>query len=122
MIASRTPEGFPSKCPVCGSATEIEFSDPGDDAPCPYCGHLLLRSTAIFERVRQAFASALGIDPEHITVDTRPADLLGNADSLDTMELVMELEEEFDFDFSDLDVGDIQTVDDLVEYLLRKTS
>ena len=122
MIASRTPEGFPSKCPVCGAATEIDFSDPGDDAPCPCCGHLLLRSTSIFERVRQAFASALGIDPEHITVDTRLADLFGNADSLDTIELVTELVMELDEEIiMEADaVAGAETFGDLVRIVMER--
>lgn len=41
MISSRTPEGRPNLCPVCGSAPTIEPSDPAGDAPCPNCGHLL---------------------------------------------------------------------------------
>ena len=41
VISSRTPEGRPDRCPVCGSAIEIEPSDPAGDAPCPNCGHLL---------------------------------------------------------------------------------
>jgi anti-anti-sigma regulatory factor len=40
-IASRTPEGAPNRCPVCGSFIEVEPSDPPGDAPCPNCGHLL---------------------------------------------------------------------------------
>ncbi len=41
VISSRTPEGRPNLCPVCGSAIKIEPSDPTSDAPCPNCGHLL---------------------------------------------------------------------------------
>ena len=41
VISSRTPEGRPNRCPVCGSAVKIEPSDPAGDAPCPHCGHLL---------------------------------------------------------------------------------
>src|SRR3954452_22282213 len=41
VISSRTPEGRPNLCPVCGSAVKIEPSDPAGDAPCPHCGHLL---------------------------------------------------------------------------------
>jgi anti-sigma B factor antagonist len=41
VISSRTPEGSPNRCPVCGAAIPIEPSDPGGDAPCPRCGHLL---------------------------------------------------------------------------------
>jgi anti-sigma B factor antagonist len=41
VISSRTPEGQPNQCPVCGSLLNIEPSDPAGDAPCPRCGHLL---------------------------------------------------------------------------------
>ena len=41
VISSRTPEGRPNRCPVCGSNLKIEPSDSTGDAPCPHCGHLL---------------------------------------------------------------------------------
>jgi anti-anti-sigma factor len=41
IISSRTPEGSPNHCPVCGSEVKIEPSDPSGDAPCPRCGHPL---------------------------------------------------------------------------------
>jgi anti-anti-sigma factor len=41
VISSRTPEGRPNHCPVCGADLQIEPSDPAGDAPCPRCGHLL---------------------------------------------------------------------------------
>jgi hypothetical protein len=39
--SSRTPEGLPNRCPVCGNEIAIDPSRPAGDAPCPYCGHLL---------------------------------------------------------------------------------
>lgn len=39
--ASRTPEGEPNRCPVCGKEVRLEPSRPPGDAPCPNCGHLL---------------------------------------------------------------------------------
>jgi DNA-directed RNA polymerase specialized sigma24 family protein len=39
--SSRTPEGSPNRCPVCGNFLCIEPSQPPGDAPCPACGHLL---------------------------------------------------------------------------------
>jgi signal recognition particle GTPase len=39
--SSRTPEGEPNHCPVCGKAVRIDPSRPPGDAPCPYCGYLL---------------------------------------------------------------------------------
>ena|SRR5579883_2090732 len=41
VISSRTPEGHSCRCPVCDSFVVVEPSDPGGDAPCPCCGHLL---------------------------------------------------------------------------------
>jgi PTS system fructose-specific IIA component/PTS system nitrogen regulatory IIA component len=39
-ISSRTPEGVPNRCPVCGTAFVIEPSMPPGEAPCPHCGSL----------------------------------------------------------------------------------
>jgi signal recognition particle GTPase len=39
--SSRTPEGEPNQCPVCGKPVLIDPSRPPGDAPCPHCGHLL---------------------------------------------------------------------------------
>jgi tetratricopeptide (TPR) repeat protein len=39
--ASRTPEGEPNCCPICGNAVRIEPSSESRDAPCPHCGSLL---------------------------------------------------------------------------------
>lgn len=40
-IASRTPEGDPNTCPVCGNRLVLEPSRPPGDAPCPSCGCLV---------------------------------------------------------------------------------
>ena len=39
--SSRTPEGEPLCCPLCGHEVRVEVSHPAGDAPCPHCGHLL---------------------------------------------------------------------------------
>jgi hypothetical protein len=39
--SSRTPEGEPNRCPICGNDLQIEPSRPPGDAPCPHCGYLL---------------------------------------------------------------------------------
>ncbi len=39
--STRTPEGEPNRCPVCGKPLKIDPSRPPGDAPCPHCGHLL---------------------------------------------------------------------------------
>lgn len=40
-ISSRTPEGVPNHCPMCGAEVIVDPSIPPGDAPCPHCGHLL---------------------------------------------------------------------------------
>jgi hypothetical protein len=40
-ISSRTPEGEPNHCPICGLHFQLEPSPPAGDGPCPGCGHLL---------------------------------------------------------------------------------
>lgn len=40
-VSSRTPEGEPNRCVVCGHRTAIDPSRPPGDAPCPACGSLL---------------------------------------------------------------------------------
>src|SRR5262245_470294 len=40
-ISSRTPEGDPNMCPICGHRVRTEPSIDTRDAPCPSCGHLL---------------------------------------------------------------------------------
>jgi len=40
-ISSRTPEGEPNRCPVCGHQVRLEPSRPAGDGPCPFCGTLL---------------------------------------------------------------------------------
>ena len=114
-VSSRTPEGFPSHCPLCGVLTDIEYSDPLGDAACPNCGHLLLLSTSIFASLQNQVAEALGVNPDRITIDTS-FDELG-ADSLDTVELIMDLEEEFEISIADDTAEKIQTIGDIIRYI-----
>src|SRR5262245_35661497 len=52
VISSRTPEGEPTRCPVCGSkAAIVPSSFPTTDAPCPSCGFLLWISGPPFKTV-----------------------------------------------------------------------
>lgn len=71
---------------------------------------------SIDERVKQIVAEQLGVDSDQVTNDASFMDDLG-ADSLDTVELVMALEEEFDVEISDEDAEKIQTVQDAIDYL-----
>ena len=114
-VSSRTPEGMPSHCPLCGAKTNIEFSDPAGDAPCPNCGHLLWASFQLTQSVTQHYADVLGTAPGAINANTRFTDL--GADSLDAVEMVMELEEEFDIDIPDEVAEGFQTIGDAIRYI-----
>jgi acyl carrier protein len=70
----------------------------------------------IAERVKLIVAEQLGVDEDQVTSEASFMDDLG-ADSLDTVELVMALEEEFDIEISDEDAEKIQTVQDAVDYI-----
>jgi hypothetical protein len=47
MPSSRTPEGQPNRCPICGNEISVEASSPPGDAPCPRCGSLVWFSAAV---------------------------------------------------------------------------
>ncbi len=71
----------------------------------------------VFEKVREVISEQLGVeDVEIITMDTTFIDDLG-ADSLDIVELIMALEEEFDIEIPEADAEKISTVGDVVEYI-----
>lgn len=68
------------------------------------------------ERVTDIVSEQLGVDKDKISADTSFVNDLG-ADSLDTVELVMELEEEFDVNIPDDAAEKIQTVGQAVEFI-----
>jgi len=71
---------------------------------------------SIAERIKQIVAEQLGVDEDQVTSEASFMDDLV-ADSLDTVELVMALEEEFDIEISDEDAEKIQTVQDAIDYI-----
>lgn len=73
----------------------------------------------MFEKIRARIAEQLSIDEEDITMESSFIDDLG-ADSLDIVELIMALEEEFDMEIPDEDAEKITTVGDVVEYIKSK--
>ncbi|WP_027714218.1 acyl carrier protein [Desulfuromonas sp. TF] len=75
---------------------------------------------SIEERVKQIVAEQLGVDEGQVTNEAAFMDDLG-ADSLDTVELVMALEEEFDIEISDEDAEKIQTVQDAITYITENS-
>ena len=70
----------------------------------------------MFEKVQAIIAKELGIEKEEIKLDSRLAEDLG-ADSLDAVELIMALEEEFDIEVDDEAATKIKKVSDIVEFL-----
>ncbi|MFZ4859793.1 MAG: acyl carrier protein [Desulfuromonadaceae bacterium] len=70
----------------------------------------------IAKRVKEIVAEQLGVEEAQVLTESSFMDDLG-ADSLDTVELVMALEEEFDIEIPDEDAEKIQTVNDAIEYI-----
>lgn len=74
----------------------------------------------MFEKIKSIIADQLGIDAGEISLESSFVDDLG-ADSLDIVELIMALEEEFDIEFPDEDAEKISTVSDVVDYIKAHT-
>ena len=70
----------------------------------------------IFDKVKEIIVEQLGVAEDAVTEDAAFIDDLG-ADSLDIVELIMALEEEFDLEIPDTEAEKIVTVGDAVEYI-----
>jgi acyl carrier protein len=75
-----------------------------------------MADTNIADRVKQIIVEQLGVDAAEVTAQAHFVNDLG-ADSLDTVELVMALEEEFDTEIPDEQAEKIQTVGQAIEYI-----
>jgi acyl carrier protein len=73
-------------------------------------------STSTFDRLKAIVVEQLGVDEEDVTPEASFVDDL-NADSLDLVELIMSLEEEFGLEISDEDAEKIATVGDAASYI-----
>ncbi|MCS6317509.1 MAG: acyl carrier protein [Nitrospira sp.] len=71
------------------------------------------------ERVKKIIAEQLGVEEEEVTLEAHFVEDLG-ADSLDTVELVMALEEEFEIEIPDEDAEKILTVGKALDYITEK--
>jgi acyl carrier protein len=73
----------------------------------------------IEEKVKQIIVEELGVDESEVTPDAHFIDDLG-ADSLDTVELIMKFEEEFELEISDEEAEQLVTVGKAIDYLKSK--
>jgi len=71
---------------------------------------------SVEERVKNIVVEQLGVEPEQVTIEASFVDDLG-ADSLDTVELVMALEEEFGTEIPDEEAEKIRTVGEAINYI-----
>ena len=75
-----------------------------------------MSSEEVFEKVKGIIVEQLGVADTAVTMEASFIDDLG-ADSLDIVELVMALEEEFDIEIQDADAEKVVTVGDVVDYI-----
>ena len=75
-----------------------------------------MSSEEVFEKVKEIIVEQLGVSESSVKMEASFVDDLG-ADSLDIVELVMGLEEEFDMEIPDTDAEKVATVSDVVEYI-----
>ena len=111
----RAPQRVSARCPGCEAVFRVEPSGPVGDLPCPGCGlmlwFVLLPSGVrpypradVSARKRELIAAFVAVGP----------------DSLDVVELVMELEEEFEITIPDEQAEKIKTVGEAIDYIERE--
>ncbi len=72
-----------------------------------------------FERIKSVIVEQLGVEEELVTLNASFVDDLG-ADSLDVVDLIMGIEDEFDIEIEDVDAETIATVGDAVNYIKER--
>ncbi len=70
----------------------------------------------VFEKVREILCNQFDVEESEVTLTTRISEDLG-ADSLDAVDMLMSLEDEFDVEIPDEEIENIRTVGDLVTYI-----
>ena len=75
-----------------------------------------MSSEEVFDKVKEIIVEQLGVAENAVTTEASFIDDLG-ADSLDIVELIMALEEEFDMEIPDADAEKVVTVGDVVDYI-----
>jgi acyl carrier protein len=80
----------------------------------------MARKVSIADRVKEVIVEQLGVDADEVVPTAKFVDDL-NADSLDTVELVMAFEEVYSINIADEDAEKVITVQDAIDYLTRRT-
>ncbi|MFT3950486.1 MAG: acyl carrier protein [Oscillospiraceae bacterium] len=75
----------------------------------------------VFDKVKDIIVEQLGVDAENVTMEASITEDLG-ADSLDVVDLVMSIEEEFDVEIPEDEVENIKTVGNIVKFIEEKTA
>lgn len=70
----------------------------------------------VFARVKEMIVEELSVEAEKVTMESRLSEDLG-ADSIDAVELIMNIEDEFNIQVSDEEAQNLKTVGDLVKYI-----
>src|SRR6266699_5269586 len=103
----------------------MAFSDPSHERPQASSNrHPTPRRESVattYERLKKIVVEQLGVDEDEVKPEASFVDDL-NADSLDLVELIMSLEEEFGTEISDEDAEKIRTVQDAVDYIDEKST
>jgi acyl carrier protein len=79
-----------------------------------------VKALKVFSKIREIVVDQLGVEEDEVTLETSFEDL--NADSLDIVELIMALEEEFGIEIPDEDAEKLTTVGAAVDYIKEKTN
>ncbi len=80
----------------------------------------VLEVKKVFDKIKKIIVEQLGIDEDKVTMDASFIDDLG-ADSLDMVELIMAIEEEFEIEVPEEEAENIVTVSDAINYISAKT-
>lgn len=73
----------------------------------------------VLDKIKEIFVDALGCDEDDVVLEASLKDDL-DADSLDAVELIMSIEDEFDIEIPDEDAQNMKTVKDIVDYIESK--